>query len=272
MDDFQNARRKTEAEYQKALLKILHLIKKKCLTHKKDDDKIKALRDIVNSADFNEYAESAVTKMVSLAISTNEKSWKAAAAKSSKGRKIYEALLNEHNQQHIQAIYQPIMENNMALIKTVSIEVANRMIDIMSQEHVEGSRAAVIAEHMSRYGADLTNYMLVRIARTESSKVSTAVTQIRSQNMGINWYIWRTSDDARVRKAHQHMDDVLINWQDPPDPEALVGEKSYGSYHAGCIFNCRCYPEPIIDLNDLKWPHKAAIGNSIVQTKLKDLK
>jgi uncharacterized protein with gpF-like domain len=52
------------------------------------------------------------------------------------------------------------------------------------------------------------------------------------------------------------MEGVLVNWKNPPSPEELAGEPSVGKYHAGCIWNCRCYPEPIIDLDDVEWPSK----------------
>ena len=43
------------------------------------------------------------------------------------------------------------------------------------------------------------------------------------------------------------MEGVLVNWNDPPSPEKLVGEKPVGNYHAGNIWNCRCYPEPVVE-------------------------
>jgi hypothetical protein len=59
------------------------------------------------------------------------------------------------------------------------------------------------------------------------------------------------------------MSDVLIAWSDPPSPEQLFGEKSYGKYHAGNIFNCRCYPEPLVELHYVNWPHKVYHGGQI---------
>ena len=102
------------------------------------------------------------------------------------------------------------------------------------------------------------------IARTEVSKTTTALTKARSENLGINWYVWRTVlDGLRVRKSHRIMEGVLVNWNMPPSPEKLAGEKDVGNYHAGNIWNCRCYPEPLISVDDIRWPHKIYINGRI---------
>lgn len=95
----------------------------------------------------------------------------------------------------------------------------------------------------------------------------TELTQARCQNFGINWYIWRPvggmGGDGRTRTSHRMMSGVIVNWDDPPAPEDLfptIGKNgkpyrnSLGHYHAGCCPNCRCYPEPVIDLDLVNWP------------------
>ena len=51
-------------------------------------------------------------------------------------------------------------------------------------------------------------------------------------------------------------DDVIVFYNNPPAPEELIGKKSQGHYHAGGIYNCRCYEEPVLDIDDVSWPHK----------------
>jgi hypothetical protein len=64
------------------------------------------------------------------------------------------------------------------------------------------------------------------------------------------------------------MDGVLVNWSDPPSPETLAGEKSEGTYEAGEIYNCRCYPEPLVSTKQISWPHKAYFGGRIQRVTL----
>lgn len=44
-------------------------------------------------------------------------------------------------------------------------------------------------------------------------------------------YIWRTAEDAHVRKTHAQFNRTIRNWSDDPDP--------------GEDYNCRCWAEPI---------------------------
>ena len=102
------------------------------------------------------------------------------------------------------------------------------------------------------------------IARTETSKATTALTQARAEELDLQWYLWRTSEDQRVRVSHRRMNNVIFNWKSPPAPEKLVGEKSTaGRYHAGNIWNCRCYPEPLLRFDQVPWPHKVFVGGAI---------
>jgi hypothetical protein len=61
------------------------------------------------------------------------------------------------------------------------------------------------------------------------------------------------------------MDTVLVAWNNPPAPEALIGVKStLGRYHAGNCPNCRCDANVMVDLAQVIWPHKVFTGDKIV--------
>lgn len=80
-------------------------------------------------------------------------------------------------------------------------------------------------------------------------------TKATCEEIGIPAYIWRTCEDQRVRKSHANLEGVIIFWDDPPNPEELIGEQSLlGEYHSGECEGCRCYPEPIVDLDFVEWP------------------
>jgi len=72
-----------------------------------------------------------------------------------------------------------------------------------------------------------------------------------------NWYVWRNYKEMWVMDSHKLMDGVLVNWNEPPCPELLCGDKEpFAYYHAGEIDGCRCYPEPLISLDSIQWPRK----------------
>lgn len=89
--------------------------------------------------------------------------------------------------------------------------------------------------------------------------------QARAKNLGLNWYVWRTCKDNRVRPSHRIMDDVLVPYSNPPAPETLIGERSQGHYHARAAIDCRCVQLPLLDPSDVRWPHKVYWGG-LVQT------
>ena len=60
------------------------------------------------------------------------------------------------------------------------------------------------------------------------------VNQLRQQDLGIERYIWRSQDDAKVRDSHAEHDNQVFRWDEPP-----------AGGHPGQAHNCRCYAEPV---------------------------
>ncbi|MDJ0628920.1 MAG: phage minor head protein [Rhodobacter sp.] len=60
------------------------------------------------------------------------------------------------------------------------------------------------------------------------------INQLRQEDLGIERYIWRSRDDAKVRDSHAEYDDRVFRWDDPP-----------AGGHPGEAHNCRCHAEPI---------------------------
>jgi SPP1 gp7 family putative phage head morphogenesis protein len=60
------------------------------------------------------------------------------------------------------------------------------------------------------------------------------INQLRQNDLGIERYIWRSRDDAKVRGSHAEYDDQVFRWDTAP-----------ADGHPGHAFNCRCYAEPI---------------------------
>ncbi|HBZ44466.1 MAG TPA: hypothetical protein DEO85_10510 [Maritimibacter sp.] len=60
------------------------------------------------------------------------------------------------------------------------------------------------------------------------------INQLRQQDLGIERYIWRSQDDAKVRDSHAEYDDQVFRWDEPP-----------AGGHPGQAHNCRCYAEPV---------------------------
>lgn len=209
----------------------------------------------MNEPWFVRYAEAAAMKMVTHLFTDAGRTWRQAAKVNSQGRMIYEALQREL-QGPLGGTVVAQVRRNAELIRSVPADIAREMTEHIMRRSFEGLRASDIAQELLSLYPHISEVKANLIARTETNKTATALTQSRSEMLGIRWYRWRTSEDARVRTSHRLMDKVLVAWDDPPSPEELAHERSYGHYHAGCTFNCRCYAEPLIDLDFVDWPCK----------------
>lgn len=230
------------------------------------DDKekyINDMRNFQNSEPFNSFVYSAVRRMVTPIAVQNMRTWRMAAKKATKNPSLYRMLMSEINQ-GLKSDIEMQIEENASLIKTLPTDVAKKVTKDISDMALKGMRASEIAKVIREQTDKHSRASAKLIARTEVSKTTTALTKARCDNLDLHWYVWRTMEDGdRVRKSHRIMEGVLVNWNEPPSPEALAGEKSVGNYHAGNIWNCRCYTEPLIEIDDISWPHKVYTNGKI---------
>lgn len=91
-----------------------------------------------------------------------------------------------------------------------------------------------------------TERRLELIARDQVGSLNSDITRVRQTDIGIEAYIWRTSDDERVRASHQERDGLEFTWD--TDIEDQLGD--YGiepddiDGPPGRPVLCRCTAEP----------------------------
>lgn len=216
---------------------------------------------LLNKSEFvGKWAWQAAQRMITGLFYDGARTWRRAAEESTKGGAIYRALQQELAGPVGQRV-RALVKENAQLISSLPLELAERATELSEESLVAGKRAGVLTgedifARLSRTKANL-------IARTEVSKASTALTRARSENVGVDWYVWETSKDRRVRQAHRKMQGLLVNFNHPPAPELLIGIRSAGHYNAGDIYYCRCYPAPVIRPELLSWPHRVYWGDRI---------
>lgn len=254
-----------EKEYLNTLLKLVKIFKKIANSSGSNQQKyIDSMNNFQNSMQYEKFINSAVKRMVLPIDIGNQRTWREAAKKATKGKFLYRLLMDELKQGTGQIIQQQVMEN-VLLIKTLPNDVAQKVVNDIAENAIKGARAESI-EKIIRDKTDQHSRASARlIARTETAKTMSALTKARCEQLGLRWYIWRTAlDGTRVRLSHRIMEGVLVNWNNPPAPEELVGEKSAGHYHAGNIWNCRCYSEPVLELEDIRFPARVYYNGQIV--------
>ncbi|MDR3488798.1 MAG: phage minor head protein [Bradyrhizobium sp.] len=138
------------------------------------------------------------------------------------------------------AVMRDSLDRQVTLIKSLPLEAAERVHKLTMEGMVEGRRTNDIAKEIVRSG-DVCRSRADLIARTEVSRTATELTKARATHIGSSQFIWRTVHDQSVRASHRALDGKVFSWDDPPECDP--------GYHAlpGGIWNCRCYPEPIIE-------------------------
>ena len=224
------------------------------------------LEHLSRSPDFIQLAESIAMKMVTGLFDDVGRTWREAARNNGMGREIYQSLQKELLGARGERI-RALVKENADLISTLPKNIADDVTAYVARETMKGRRSSDIADEIRRMFPKKTKACAQLIARTQVSMTQTNLVQARAEDLGLDWYVWRAcggnQGDGRTRSSHKHMSGVLINWNDPPAPEDLFPlrrvdgtpyNNTLGHYHAGCCPNCRCYPEPVVDLDVLQFP------------------
>lgn len=250
--------------YAAGIAKITGRVLKPKLPEQTLDEWLQELAERSRDKDIRAAAEVLAKQMISQVNVGNQRTWRAAAAKSMQSRRLYRLLQKEMQGATGRAVDR-LVQANAKYISSVSLEAATKLVDEVKRAQLAGARPKTIAKMMKARFPALLKSRTQLIARTEVAKTSSALTQARSEELGLDWYEWNTSEDARVRDSHKKMDGVLCSWREPPDPEALTGEKSAGHYSVGQIYNCRCTSTVLLNVDDVSWPHRVYHGGAIKQ-------
>ncbi len=135
-----------------------------------------------------------------------------------------------------------LMGLQVGLIQSLPTEAAQRVHDLTMKGLEDSRRAKEVAADIMRT-SEVTQSRAVLIARTETARTASVLTQARAQSAGSTHYIWRTADDGDVRPGHRAREGQVCEWANPP---AVREAGRVMHFHPGTIWNCRCWPEPII--------------------------
>lgn len=130
-------------------------------------------------------------------------------------------------------------QENVKLIKSVESQYFERISNIMSNAVRNGTMTDDIADAITDQ-TGISERRAQLIARDQIGTLNGQLTKQRQTNVGISQYIWRTSEDRRVRPRHRARDGETFSWDNQPDDG-----------HPGIPISCRCVALPIIDTDNL---------------------
>lgn len=165
----------------------------------------------------------------------DEQTWKTIAKDLSRG------LREEIRNAPTGVVMRQLLAEQVDLIQSIPREAGQRVHQLTLAGLEDSTRASVIAKEIMRTG-EVTASRAMTIARTEVSRTATTLTEARALSIGSDSYIWHTSEDSDVRSDHKKLNGHVFQWLTPPVADERTGARA----NPGCIYNCRCWAEPII--------------------------
>lgn len=141
------------------------------------------------------------------------------------------------------ATYRQLQADQVSLITSLPTKAAERVNKMAIEGVINGQRYDAIAKSLRETG-EVTASRAELIARTETARAQANLSQARAEFVGATTYIWRTVGDSDVRHDHKILNGKTFRYDDPPVADLASGTRA----NPGCIWNCRCWAEPIIPL------------------------
>lgn len=179
------------------------------------------------------WAENVAAQMIAEINQRDEQSW------IQLGREIGKGLKQELASARMAPTLASLKAEQVKLITSLPTQASERVNKLALEAMVDSGRAQELADDIFNTG-NVTRSRAMLIARTEISRTSFAVNAARAEAVDCTHYIWHSSHDSDVRTLHRELDGKIIAYNDPP-----IADPSGVKAHAGCIWNCRCWPEPI---------------------------
>lgn len=181
------------------------------------------------------WAERTAARMIEDVNSRDLAMWRQA------GLELRAGLQKEIREAPTGQVMKELLADQVRLIKSLPIEAGQRVHDLTIKGLEDGTRAKEIAKEILRSG-EVAASRATLIARTEVARTASNLTEARALSVGSTTYIWRTSGDGDVRSDHRKLNGQAFRWDQPPIADERTGARA----NPGCIYNCRCYAEPVI--------------------------
>lgn len=230
---------KVQASYERALKKItttIQLIVQGNIEGSGDDrifDEEQTISQLQHYANItlDPWAERTAEYMISYVDNENIREWKKLAANLGRGVK------QEIEQSDVGALLGAMQAEQVNLIKSIPLDAARRVQKISRQALYTGERSTAWIDDILKTG-DVSYSAAKRIARTESARASSFLTQVRAEHLGCTEFVWHAVMDGRTRQSHRELNRKSFKYDDPPivDGQPLIPGQTY---------NCRCWHEPI---------------------------
>lgn len=181
------------------------------------------------------WAGAVARRMITETAARDDTNWNELA------RQMGRALRKEIEGAPTGAAMRQLLGEQTALITSIPRNAAERVRAMTLEGRIQGWRPKEIAARIMET-SDVTMSRATLIARTETARTASVLTQTRAQYAGCTHFTWTTAGDSNVRPSHRRLNNKTFRYDDPPvcdapDIRALPGQ----------VFNCRCIGIPVIE-------------------------
>lgn len=131
------------------------------------------------------------------------------------------------------------VHSNVALIKTIPQKFFDRIETQVFQAAKAGTRQEALEDKLDKI-PPMSENQAALIARDQTSKFNGNLSMLRQQEVGVEKFLWQTSEDERVRDLHDERDQQIYPWDYEFDDTEDDGPP-------GQPINCRCVAIPVFD-------------------------
>ena len=139
-----------------------------------------------------------------------------------------------------QATLDRFQSYNLGLVQSLAGKQLQELERLVVQADVQGLHYSELSARIEK-ATGATKARARLLARDQTLKLNAQINQERQRSAGVTQYIWRTSNDERVRDRHADLDGQTFSWDDPPE----VSDDGRRE-HPGGDYQCRCIAEPVI--------------------------
>lgn len=234
------AARRAETQYAVILRRIAATIESiaKGFVHEAGIDVSALQLAFMRYADALEpWAYAVAQRMVSEVARRDEKIW----SQISKDIGAHVGFMHTIQRTPIQPTMRQLVLAQAKLIHSLPLDAATKVEEWVLEAQTRGGRPEALVERIMDLG-HVTRSRATLIARTETARASSILTEVRARSIYSEGYIWTSAHDRSVRPLHRRLDGTFHSWNEPPVADERTGTKA----HAGCIYNCRCIPKVVI--------------------------
>ena len=126
--------------------------------------------------------------------------------------------------------------DNVGLVKTIPRRFHDKLRTRVGETFAASPFDQQALSQVLRQEFKSSGYNLRRLTRDQSQKLNSQLTEVRHKQLGVEEYVWRTSEDEVVRPTHAQNNGKTFAYTNPP---AATG-------NPGNDVQCRCVAEPIL--------------------------